>query len=193
MPTFRNSNSKRTTSYSNSWTTGRINNSGRVTGGRTGGTGRMSSSIGRNSGRGAGWTGGRTTGGISRTTNVATWSPKSPQFNPIRTECQARIGSYKNVYSQFSGSGKTVFSPSVANKWLRFCNNGTFVYKFSKPQFVRYFGQNCANLSSAACTKLFQQKFGQGVKAVSRGNNNCWLVAATQSVTASPFMNYNWS
>ena len=69
-------------------------------------------------------------------------------------ECVARIGSYKNVYSQIKGAGKTTFSPTVANKWVRFCNNGTFVYKFNNAQFVRYFGQGCANLSSSACTRF---------------------------------------
>ena len=153
-----------------------------------------------NSGRSTGyssWTSGRSTGsswtsGRSSTTNTTTWSPNSPQFTPIKNECQARICSYKNIYSQFSGTGKTCFSPSNANKWLKLINNGTLVYKFSNPQFVQTFGRNVSNLTPNAITRLFQQRFGQGVKNVTRGNNNCWLVAANPNVTATPFRNYSW-
>lgn len=175
MPTFRNTNSKRKNLVSNSWTTG-ISNSRNTSW----------NNIGTLS-RSGGWN----TGQIS-TQNFTTYPVNSPQFNPIRTECQARIGSYKNVFSQCSGLNKTVFSPSIANKWLKLCNTGTLVYKFSNPQFVKFFGTDCVSMSPTACTRLFQQEFGTGIKAVTRGNNNCWLVAATKNVTATPFRNYDW-
>lgn len=186
MPTFRY-NSKRSTGYTSNWGSGGFGggNSNNRGWGSGLGTGRGTTTRG-NTGRGN-WVAGR-----SSTRNTTTYSPNSPQFNPIKTECQARIGSYKNVYSQFSGSGKTIFSPSIANRWLRFCNNGTLVYKFTNPQFVRCFGSSASNLSSVQCTKFFQRRFGVGIKAVCRGNSNCWLVAATPNVTATPFRNYDW-
>lgn len=174
MPTFRNTINKRKNT-SNSWTTG-FSNSRNTSWSNTG------------------WnrTGGWNTGSFSNQ-NTTTYSVNSPQFNPIRVECQARIGSYKNVFSQCSGTSKTVFSPTTANKWLKFCNTGTLVYKFTNPQFVKFFGANCTTMTPTACTKFFQQQFGTGIKAVTRGNNNCWLVAATKNVTATPFRNYSWN
>lgn len=128
----------------------------------------------------------------SSTTNSSTWSPNSPQFKPIKNQCQAWIGSYKNVYSQINTSSKTSLSPTVANRFVKLINNGSFVYKFSNPQFTQKFGQTAKDLSPTQATKFLQKKFGAGVKSVARGNANCWLVAATPNVQKGPFKSYNW-
>ncbi len=193
MPTYKNNNnSSKRINYSSStgWNSGR---SSSFSGTRTGGwnTGRSTSSFGN-----SGWntTGNRSwSTGTGRSTGATqTWSSTSPQFTPIKNECQARIGSYKNVFSQFNGRGKTAFSPSAANKWLKFVNNGTLVYKFTSQQFNQSFGSRFSQLAPSACVRAFQQQFGAGVKAVCRGNNGSWLIAATTNVTANPFRNYNW-
>ncbi len=137
------------------------------------------------------------TGAKKRSTTASksqtTYSVNSPKFSPVKSECQWRIGSYKNVYSQISGAGsKTIFSPSTANKWIRFVNNGTKVYKFTNQQFARAFGAQTSRLSPTTCVRALQRKFGAGIKSVTRGKGSCWLVAATSNVNSGPFRNYAW-
>jgi len=126
--------------------------------------------------------------------NPTTYSKNTPAFKQPRTECDWRIASYQAVYNQFSGAGnRTVFSPATANKWIRFINHGYRVYQFTSPQFSRYFGAKWNNENPTACFRWLRRKFGVGIKAVTRGKNNTWLVAATPNVTRRPFQNYNWN
>ena len=74
--------------------------------------------------------------GISSTTrssqtNYSTYACNSPKFKTVKGECQWRMGSYRNVYTQFSGTQKTCISPTVANRWIKYVNNGNRVYKFA--------------------------------------------------------------
>jgi hypothetical protein len=132
------------------------------------------------------------------TTKRNTWnSPSypcnSPKFSGPKNECQWRIGSYRNVYSQFTGAGnKTVFSPTIANKWVRYVNNGVQVYKFTNKDFCRYFGMRWATATPTAARKYLYGKYGSKIKDVVRGKGNCWLVATTKTPTVRPFTNYNW-
>ena len=140
------------------------------------------------------------TGRSTSATSSSTWSVNTPQFKTIKNECQAWMGSYKNIYSQFNGATKTSFSPTVANRFLKLINNGTFVYKFNNTQFVKAFGSAfpgsktnfVSQFSAPTIAKQIQKKFGTGIKSVARGNGNCWLVAATPNVTSGPFKSYNW-
>ena len=136
----------------------------------------------------------RTTTGTTR----GTWTPtnyyttNSPKFNPIKNECQWRMGSYNNVYSQFSGNTKTAFSPTIANRWMRYVNNGNRVYKFNTNEFTRYFGRQWNTTSPTTTRNYLQRKFGTFIKDVTRGTNNCWLIATTKNVAGRPFNNYTW-
>jgi hypothetical protein len=117
----------------------------------------------------------------------------SPKFTPVKQECQWRIGSYRNVYTQFTGGGtKTTISPAMANRWIRYINNGNRVYKFNNAQFTRYFGTNWTTGPITAARQYLRRKFGTGIKDVARGKGNCWLVATTKNVTGRPFNNYSW-
>ena len=117
----------------------------------------------------------------------------SPKFKPAREECQWRMGSYRNIYSQFSGTAsKTAFSPTTANKWIRYINSGARVYKYSNTDFRKYFGTIAANFSPTMARQHLRKKFGPAIKDVTRGNSNCWLVATTKNVTGRPFINYHW-
>jgi hypothetical protein len=135
-----------------------------------------------------------------RTTNYAhhpagggQYSRYNPtQFRNANQEIQWRLGSYRNIYSQFNGAGTTPFSPTNANKWIRYVNTGTRVYKFNNQQFTNYFGFQWNNSTPNATYRWMRQKFGAGIKAVARGKGNCWLVAATERITARPFCNYTW-
>lgn len=127
----------------------------------------------------------------SPTTN--TYATNSPKFTPVKQECQWRIGSYRNLYSQFTGAGsKTLFSPTNANKWIKYVNNGVRVYKFNNNEFTKNFGTQFANLTPTSARKGLQKKFGTCIKDVTRGKGNCWLVATTKNPTGRPFNNYNW-
>ena len=129
----------------------------------------------------------------TRSYSPTTYPCTAPAFKQPRTECQWRIGSYKNIYSQFTGAGKqTMLSPTTANRWVKYINSGYRVYKFSNTHFTRYFGSQWNQHSTTACHKWMKQKYGTGIKAVTRANNNWWLVAATPNVTARPFQTYNW-
>ena len=125
---------------------------------------------------------------------TANYPCNSPKFKPVRFECQWRIGSYRNIYSQFAGNLSTSpFSPTTAYKWVRYVNAGVRVYKFNNTEFCRYFGHNLARFTPMAARQYLKQKFGPGIKDVTRGNNNCWLVATTKSVTGRPFTSYTWT
>jgi hypothetical protein len=103
------------------------------------------------------------------------------------------MGSYRNVYSQITPAGsKTSFSPTNANKWMKYVHNGNLVYKFNTAQFSRYFGSRWNQSTPTAARQWMRKKFGAGIKDVTRGKSNCWLVATTKNVTRQPFSNYNW-
>lgn len=129
-----------------------------------------------------------------RTTKKANfYKCDSPAFKPVRTECEWRMGSYRTVYSQFSGAAKqTVFSPTAANKWMKYVNSGYRVYKFSNLDFYKHFGNQWNYKSPAACQRWMKQNYGHGIKAITRGRANSWLVATTQYINKGPFKNYTW-
>lgn len=128
----------------------------------------------------------------------------SSKFSNFRKEVQARIGSYQALCKQCNGAGSvTAFSPTNANKWLKWVSTGTRVYTFTNTQFTRFFGTswnkststNASTTNSTSptqVTKFLRGKFGTGIKAVTRGKGGTWLVAASPSVSARPFANYNW-
>ncbi len=132
----------------------------------------------------------------SNRSSTGSWNPRS--FSPARfsstgKEIQARIGSFRNINSQLTGAGKvTAFSPTTVNKWINFVNSGTRVYKFKNNDFCKYFGSNWSSSNPTAAQRWLKQKFGTGIKAVTRGKANCWLVAATNNVSGRPFTNYTW-
>jgi hypothetical protein len=126
------------------------------------------------------------------TTCTTTYACTSPKFRGVRQECQWRIGSYWNVYSQFTGVARnTIFSPTTANKWMRYVNSGVQVYKFNQRDFTRFFGAKWANNTPTATRKYLANKYGTTIKDAARGNN-CWLIAASRTPTARPFTNYTW-
>lgn len=138
-----------------------------------------------------GTTFGTTTHNFTKT--GATYACNSPRFTTARYECQWRMGSYRNVYSQFMPTGtKTVFSPTAANKWIKYVNTGTRVYKWTNVQFTKQFGQKWTQASPTAIRQFMRKKFGTGIKDIIRGKGNCWLVATTKNVTGRPFTTYNW-
>lgn len=139
----------------------------------------------------------RTTGTnrTNRTTRTpsATYPCNSPKYSPAKSECQWRMGSYRNVYSQFSGGRtKTRFSPTTANKWVKYVNSGNRIYKFNNVEFTRHFGTQWNTNSVTAARQFLRRKFGVAVKDVTRGKGNCWLIATTKNMTGRPFNNYNW-
>jgi hypothetical protein len=132
-----------------------------------------------------------------RTTTHTGWQPTtsySPsKYTNYRKEVQAKIASYRNLNQQWTGTGKvTAFSPTGANKWLKYVNQGAWIYKFNNNQFCRYFGDDWAYATLPAVYRYFQKRFGSGIKGVTRGKGNIWLVAAMPTVTARPFYNYPW-
>lgn len=130
--------------------------------------------------------------GRTFTMNTSRYPCKSPKFNTARTECQWRIGSYRNVYSQFTMTGnRTNWSPAIANRWVRYVNTGARVYKFNNNEFTRFFGYQCTTCTPTAARMVLRRKYGMGIKDVTRGNS-CWLIATTRNVTGRPFNNYNW-
>jgi len=129
----------------------------------------------------------------TRSHSPTTYSCTAVAYKRPRQECQWRLGSYKNVYSLFNGAAKqTMFSPTNVNKWVKFINNGYRVYKFSTSDFGKYFGSQWNTNSPTACQKWMKHKYGSGIKAVARGSQNTWLIAATPTITARPFQTYNW-
>ena len=122
------------------------------------------------------------------------WSYKPTQFNQANREIQWRMGSYRNIYSQFTGAGKvTAFSPTTVNRWIRYVNDGARIYKFNFQEFCRYFGTPRTTCTPTVTFRWMRQKYGAGIKAVTRGKGNCFLVAATDRVNARPFNNYTWT
>ncbi|MBI5866355.1 MAG: hypothetical protein HZB38_17935 [Planctomycetes bacterium] len=120
-----------------------------------------------------------------------TYSPN--KYNTYRTEITAKIQSYRAINQQFTGSGMvTAFSPSTCNKWINYVNDGCNVYTFTNQQFSRYFGTQWSNNAPTSAFRYLRNKYGTGIKAVTRGKGNCWLVAATPKVTARPFSGYSW-
>jgi len=124
---------------------------------------------------------------------TTTYPCNSPKFKTVRQECQWRMGSYRNIYAQFTGAGsRTYFSPTNANKWMRYINSGVQVYKFNNRDFCKYFGSRWNYGTPRAAYRYLRQRFGGAIKDVTRGKGNCWLVATTRPPTARPFSNYNW-
>lgn len=120
------------------------------------------------------------------------WSPT--QFRSIGRNIQQTIGSFRNIQTQFNGATKvTAFSPTSANKWIKYVNNGTYIYKFNHNEFCRFFGARFNNWTTpnSAC-RFLRNRFGAGIKDVTRGKGGCWLIAATPTVTARPFSTYKW-
>ncbi len=130
----------------------------------------------------------------TRTTGTTTTYPtNSPKFRTVQTECQWRIGSYRNVYTQITGPGnKTTISPTTANKWVRYVNTGVRVYKFTNNDFCKFFGTTFTTGTTRTACRYLRRKFGQGIKDVTRGKGNCWLVATTKTMTTRPFNTYTW-
>jgi hypothetical protein len=131
---------------------------------------------------------------VKRTmSHTATYLCNSPKFKGLRNECQWRMGSYQNVYSQFTGTGqKTNLSPTIANRWMKYVNNGVQVFKFTNKDFCTHFGNRWANTAPTAAYRFLKNRYGNTIKDVARGKGNCWLVATTRTPTARPFTNYNW-
>jgi hypothetical protein len=123
---------------------------------------------------------------------AATFTCNSPRYKTVRNECQLRIGSYRNVYTQFTGAGMTTWSPIIANRWMRYVNNGWQVFKFTNTEFCHHFGTQYGNLSAMTARRQLAHKFGACVKDVTKGKGNCWLIATTRTPTARPFANYDW-
>ena len=138
-------------------------------------------------------------GGVGSSTK-GSWSPSatfSPtKFNNQKKNVTAKIASFRTISQQFSGAGKvTAFSPTAANKWINLVNSGANVYKFNGPQFSRFFGKffsnNVNSVSPTVAFKTLKKQFGSGIKAVTRGKGNNWLVASTTN-TATPFKSYSF-
>ena len=130
---------------------------------------------------------------MQKTTNWKGSSYSPTMYGNVRKELKWRICSYRTLHSQFSGPNKvTAFSPTIANKWLKWVNTGARIYKFSNNDFCKYFGQQWYGASPTAAFRWMKQKYGPGIKGVTRGKANSWLVAATSNFTARPFSNYNW-
>lgn len=138
------------------------------------------------------------TGGSTRTWSPsATYSPT--KFTQQRTQVTTKIASFRNINSQLSGSGKVIaFSPATINRWINFVNSGNCVYKFNSAEFTRKFGRffptttPTTAASPTVALKTLQRQFGQGIKAVTRGKGNNWLIAASPNVNKGPFGSYNW-
>lgn len=125
--------------------------------------------------------------------NPTTWPCNSPKFRIVRNECQWRMGSYQNVYSQFAKAGSRAYmSPTTANRWIRYVNNGSQVYMFSNRQFCNFWGSRFAYVNPRTAYQHLRNRYGTIIKDVTRGKGNCWLIATSRTPTARPFTNYNW-
>jgi hypothetical protein len=135
-----------------------------------------------------------TTRNIWKNTNTRTctqYACNSPKYRIAKNECQCRIGSYRNVYSQINTGTRTTWSPATANRWVKYVNSGVRVYRFTTTDFNRYFGTKWGMTPTATTRNYLRRKYGTGVKDVTRGTN-CWLIATTRNVTGRPFNTYNW-
>lgn len=122
---------------------------------------------------------------------ATTYSPN--KFSNCRQEITAKIQSFRAINQQFSGTSKvTAFSPSIANKWISYVNDGCNVYTFTNQQFCRIFGSQWTSGSPSNAFRYLKNRYGTGIKAVTRGKANCWLIAAASRITARPFSNYSW-
>lgn len=125
--------------------------------------------------------------------NPTTYPCNSPAFKTAQRECQWRMGSYWNVYTQFTGAGaRTNLSPTNANKWTKYVTNGFQVYRFTNKDFCRYFGAKWAYTSPKSAYQYLRNHYGTAIKDVTRGKGNCWLIATTRTPTGRPFINYDW-
>jgi hypothetical protein len=146
----------------------------------------------------------RTSGGSSSNSNFSNWSSNwSPntafaptKFIQQRSDVTCKIASFRTINEQFSGSSKVVaFSPATANRWINFVNDGCYVYKFNNNDFNRSFGRFFnrsfgGSFSTGFALKTLQKQFGAGIKAITRGKGNNWLIAATPNVSKGPFGSY---
>lgn len=184
MPTNRNtykSSSTRRSTGSYSLFGGGYNT--RRTGGNSSRTGSSSRSI---------W-GSNSYSGSSASSNANTNSYSPNKFSTHRNEITAKIGSFRTINQQVSGAGKvTAFSPATCNKWISMVNDGCCVYKFTSSEFSRHFGSQLTRCTPTTAQRMLSNRFGTGIKAVTRGKGSTWLVAATDRVTARPFSTYNW-
>lgn len=135
-------------------------------------------------------------GSYGTTKTTGTWTSKAynpTQFSNYRKTVQAYIVSFRNLNQQFSGTSRvTAFSPSTAKTWINFVNNGNYVYKFTNQQFCQTFGTQWNTATPTAAFKYLRYRFGNGIRAVTRGRSNTWLVCASPNVTGRPFSTYNW-
>ncbi len=131
-----------------------------------------------------------------------TWQPSSTyaptKFSVQRKQVTAKISSFRTINQQINGTGKvTAFSPANVNKWINLVNSGHAVYKFNGMQANRHFGKLFNNpinsISPSFALKTLQKQFGTGIKAVTKGKGNNWLIAASTTVNASPFRNYSFT
>jgi hypothetical protein len=135
----------------------------------------------------------RTYGGsfIGSTYSGTCYSPT--KYNTYKKTLQAKIGSYRTIHQQFTGTGKvTAFSPAGANKWIKYVDQGAWVYKFNNTQFSKFWGPYWNDPSPTVAFRYLQKKYGSNIKAVTRGKGNCWLVAAMPKLTARAFSTYTW-
>lgn len=158
-------------------------------------TTRRNSSSSYSSGRRTGstnyWNSTNSTPGSWSTTNTTSYSPT--KFSTCRETISAKIGSFRAISQQVSGAGKvTAFSPTNASKWINFVNDGANVYTFSNADFCRNFGRQLNSSTPTFAFRWLKNKYGTGIKAVTRGKNGSWLVAATPRVTARAFTSYTW-
>ncbi len=123
---------------------------------------------------------------------TASYSCNSRHFTNLKNEFQWRIGSYQNVFNQFNTGRKTVWSPTVANRWMRYVKNGVQVYQFTTQQFTRFFGPRFNNVNPTVMRKFLTQRYGHMIKDVTRGNRNTWLIATSRTPSSRLFTNYNW-
>ena len=125
--------------------------------------------------------------------NVTCYTCNSPKFRNVQQECQMRMGSYRNVYTQITGAGmRTNVSPTTANRWMKYVNNGVQVFKFTNKDFCTHFGNRWTYTTPTAAYRYLKTRYGNTIKDVTRGRGNCWLVATTRTPAARPFTNYNW-
>lgn len=135
-------------------------------------------------------------GGYGTNRPTGTWTPKAynpTQFSMQRKAVTAQIQSLRYLNQQLSGAGRvTAFSPATARSWINFVNNGNYVYKFTNQQFCNSFGAQWASASPGAALRFLRQRFGNGIRAVTRGRGNTWLICASPNVSGRPFSTYNW-
>jgi hypothetical protein len=132
------------------------------------------------------------TGNMGRSSYATTWYHPN-KYNTYKKTLQAKICSYRTINQQFTGTGKvTAFSPAGANKWIKYVDQGAWVYKFSTPQFCKFWGNNWNSPTPTVAFRYLQKKFGTCIKGVTQGKGNYWLVAATPKLTARPFSTYIW-